>query len=247
MCFKNWIDSHCHLVALDNPALEISEAEKLGVDGFITIALNQRELNASLELETPSTIILAGVHPYYSGSKNSFIDSLADLLDSHSIEGIGEIGLDKRNKDMVWQKDILLQQLDIADQYDVPVSFHCVKMYYELYKIIKTNFPGIRGILHGFNGNSEIIREFSKFDIAYSVSPGILSSPDAKEVLSLLATENKLLLETDAPNTHHTAYEMKTGGLAKIPKFAQQIASFIDISIEELKDIQLLTFNKYFS
>jgi TatD DNase family protein len=247
MCFKNWIDSHCHLVAMNNPAQEVAEAEKAGVDGFVSIALNQRELSATQENSSPSTIVLAGVHPYYSGSKNSFIDCLADMLDAHAIEGIGEIGLDKRNKDMVWQKDVLLQQLDIADQYDVPVSFHCVRMYYELFKIIKVNFPGIRGILHGFNGSIEIIREFTKFDIAFSINPGILLTSDAPEIIQYLASERKLLLETDAPNTHHTSFEMKTGGLAKLPVFAQSVSDLAGIELHTLKEIQLETFNNYFT
>ena len=69
------------------------------------------------------------------------------------------IWLDNRNDNFEWQKKILLMQLDLAKNYDLPVVFHTVKQYYELDKILKNNFPKVQGFLHAFNASQEIFDE----------------------------------------------------------------------------------------
>ena len=245
MAYNGWIDSHCHLCTLEDPMHELELAEQAGVDGFVTIALNRKELAFSEEILNPNVLTFAGVHPSYSKTQNRFIQELPELIDSHIIEGIGEIGLDKRNRDIIWQREILLEQLDIAEQYNIPVSMHCVKMYYELYKLIKDNFPCIRGAIHGFNGSVEIIEEFSKLDIAFGINPGILANPNLSDIVNLLIERNKLLLESDAPNTHNSNFAMKTEGLQLLPYFATEISSQTGVELSKLKEAQLNSFKEF--
>ena len=132
-CAKSFgfIDVHCHLGEeriLSNLDKEISDAKEVGISRFISNALCQEEfeLMNSKQISEFQDIILwtAGIHPYYNKSSEDDIESLIEHCDAKEIIAIGEIGLDNHNDNFEWQKKILLMQLDLAKNYDLPVVFH---------------------------------------------------------------------------------------------------------------------------
>jgi len=141
------IDAHCHLADTafaETWKEEIEKARKVGVETFISSALCEEEFEWHLNNQHLNLNWCAGIHPYYDKTDLRDFDKLIKLCDEKQISGIGEIGLDRRG-DFEFQKPLLLQQLDLARTYNLPVIFHVVGRYYELLKILKNNFPQVRG------------------------------------------------------------------------------------------------------
>ena len=189
-------DAHCHLFELEQKNIlknELQKAHKAGITGFFCSALGIEQFDWYKNCNY--CFWYAGIHPFYEKSKISDLDIIIDLAEQKKIIGIGEIGLDKRQKDEDFQRKILSIQLDVAQQYDLPIVFHVVGKYYDLYKILKKNFPKVRGILHGFSASTEIFELYKKFDIAFSVGNKFYNENLAKFILKY----GHFTLETDTP------------------------------------------------
>ena len=190
-------DAHCHLYELDKKNIldnELKSAREAGVSGFFCSALGKAQFQW-YQKNSNLCLWYAGIHPFFEESKSDDFDIVANLAQNKKIVAIGEIGLDKRGKNQDFQKDILYKQLDLALQYDLPVVFHIVGKYYELYKILKKDFPKVRGILHGFNVSKDIFEIFKRFDLAFSIGNKFNNAELAKEILKY----GFFTLETDAP------------------------------------------------
>ena len=138
------IDVHCHLTEsriFDNLEAEISSARKCGIEGFISSALCKKEFEAiggSAFTQFENCIRWsAGIHPIYEENAVNYFDDLVKLCDEKKIIAIGEVGLDGRKNNADFQEKMLLEQLDLAQNYNLPVVFHCVKKHYELYELLK--------------------------------------------------------------------------------------------------------------
>jgi len=195
---KNIRDNHCHLEEIYRAGRlenELAEARKADVNGWFSSALCREEMEWHLQQKIEGLTWCAGIHPYYDKSSEQDWDFLVELAASRKIAAIGEIGFDKRNADWEWQKKILLQQLELAQEFELPVIFHVVKSYYELYKLLKDNFPKVRGYLHGFNSSMDVFKAFNAFDLGYSLNARL---PDDKVVQAIIR-RGYWEIETDAP------------------------------------------------
>jgi TatD DNase family protein len=212
---KNIRDNHCHLEEIFRAGrleTELAEARQAGVSGWFSSALCREEMEWHLQQSITSMTWCAGIHPYYEKSSENDWDFLVELAGSGKIAAIGEIGLDKRNPKLDWQKNILLQQLELAREYDLPVIFHVVRSYYELYKLLKGNFPKVRGWLHGFNSSMEVFKTFNSFDLGYSMNARL---PEDKVVQAIIK-RGLWQIETDAPYARPAEYAGEFNTLANL-------------------------------
>ena len=244
-----WLDAHCHLTderIFHNLVEEISAAEEEGVSGFVSSVLCEEEYNliTHKDFEKYDKFIewSAGIHPFYEKSSERDFDALVELCEQKRIIAVGEIGLDKRNNDFEWQKKVLLKQLDLAKNYHLPVIFHIVKQHYEIYKIIKNDFPKIFGFIHGFSASKEIFELYSKFDLALSLN---LRLPE-KEVVKLVLKRGFYLVETDAPYLKERGSADEFNHLKNLSKVAKNIERLTGISAEEIKKKQFENFKSIF-
>jgi len=208
-------DNHCHLEEIFRAGRlekELAEARKANVNGWFSSALCREEMEWHLQQDINGMTWCAGIHPYYEKSSESDWDFLVELAGSGKISAIGEIGLDKRNQKLDWQKKILLRQLELAREYDLPVIFHVVKSYYELFKLLKDNFPKVRGYLHGFNSSMDVFKAFNAFDLGYSLNARL---PDNKVVQAIIQ-RGLWEIETDAPYAKPADYEGEYNTLANL-------------------------------
>jgi TatD DNase family protein len=174
---------------------ELSDARNAGITGWFSSALCRAEYEWHLQQEIKGMKWCAGIHPYYEKSNADDFDLLIELCSEGNIVAVGEIDLDSRNLDEDWQKDILLKQLELARAYELPVVFHVVKRYYELHKLLKNNFPKVRGWLHGFNSSMAVMEAFSMMDLGFSMNARL---PKA-EVVKKIVKRGFWQIETDAP------------------------------------------------
>jgi TatD DNase family protein len=191
---KQFIDAHCHLFDyFQTGTLQVELEQAKSTSQFLCSALADDEYEWYQNLNLPNVKWYAGIHPFYEKSDEKSLPKLVELAEKKAITGIGEIGLDKRNPNFDWQKKILLAQLDIASQFDLPVVFHTVGMYYELSKMLRKSFPKIRGMLHGFQGSLEIAELFP--NMLFSI--GCRFPKD--DALKFILANKKFCFETDAP------------------------------------------------
>jgi len=195
------INAHCHLYNHPDIASILADTNNI----FISTALKEEELEhhllVSRKLSSPHTdgdnfLFSAGQHPMYP-RESITIERVISLCEDNLLFAIGEIGLDRRNPDMVWQKDIFIQFADIANQFHKPVVLHCVGKYYEVYSLLKRQFPSLLIILHGFCGSVEIIQSFSKLNTVFSLHKSILKVKNCATILRAVCDTQRFLFETD--------------------------------------------------
>jgi TatD DNase family protein len=242
---NGFIDAHCHLSderIASNLEEEISAANEVGVTHFISSALCKKEYEWHKNNLFSGMFWCAGIHPYYDESAENDFNTLIKLCDEKQIIAIGEIGLDNRNDNFNWQKKILLMQLDLAKNYDLPVVFHTVKQYYELNKILKNSFPKVRGFLHAFNASQEIFEKFKKFDLGFSLN----AKPPKDEVLKAIIKHGFYFFETDAPYMKPRELNEDFNHLKNLVWAVKQVSQKTNISIEALKEKQYKNFYEMF-
>jgi Tat protein secretion system quality control protein TatD with DNase activity len=158
-------------------------------------------LSSILQAKKPQNIhFTAGQHPLYPPNSMP-VERVVRLLDNHEIVAVGEIGLDKRNADIQWQKKVLLDFLDIASQYDVPAVIHCVGLYHTFIPLVKKNFPRLLMILHGFQESTEIIKELKPLNVIFSLHKNAIKVKNAHQIVSCIIKNYDFGFETDIDET----------------------------------------------
>lgn len=190
------IDAHCHLKFNDQneEAMFIDHFQHEIISCYVSM-LYQKDFNQIWNRDYFK--LNAGIHPYLIEETDISLDFLQELINQHQICGIGEIGLDYRYPNQERQKKVLLDQLALAQAYNLPVIFHCVNAYYDLYKLLKQNFPKIRGYLHAFTGNIEIYHLFKSFDLFFSLSKRLENHAKHLIILKEIISDGRFIFETD--------------------------------------------------
>jgi len=239
---KCWIDGHCHLCnepLNDTFGEEISQTYEHNVRLFLSTALNRNEIDWHLVNRRPEIKIVAGIHPFYDKSNIKDFDYLEEQCRKSNLWGIGEVGYDNRKNNHNYQKTILYQQLELAINYDLPVVFHVVHRYNELYQTLKNDFPTIRGFIHGFNGSLELVEMLSRLDIGFSLGYKILQNKDAYSVIRKILRRGLVVLETDSP---FQRYPESEGFLTGLKGLINRICELSDYHEDDLFDKQWHTF-----
>ncbi|HNX37424.1 MAG TPA: TatD family hydrolase [Candidatus Cloacimonadota bacterium] len=199
------IDAHCHLANLADTrdVFELlKDAADSGIDRFVSSALRRREVQWHRDHSDHRIHWHAGIHPNFDECDLSMED-IAGLLASNEIGAVGEIGLDRQNPDLNWQKHVFLDQLRLAQEYNVPVVLHLVGMQSESYTILK-QFP-LRYLVHGYAGSLEGFNLLCRLDSIFTISSRILR-PDKQLLLKAMVEHGRFMFETDI-----TQYYVKAG------------------------------------
>ncbi|MDX8382847.1 MAG: TatD family hydrolase [Ghiorsea sp.] len=202
---STWIDSHCHL---DDPCFEqtlvqtLNRARKLGITQLIIPGIQQQNWGNQLAIQQKYEGIhnAFGIHPWYC-----HLHSAADLSTLESLlpqaVALGECGLDfmPNRPDKSLQIYWFQAQLELAQQYKLPVIMHSVKSTDTMLTVLK-KYPQITGVIHGFSGSKEQATRFTDLGFYIGLGTRACRAP-SKKVESLIASlpMERILLETDAP------------------------------------------------
>ena len=144
-----------------------------------------------------------GFHPFFANLvKDEDFKILSLLLIEHDAVAVGEIGLDKflDNIPLRTQEKVLKNQLDIADNLELPIIVHARGMIDPIIKHIRERkIKG--GIIHAFNGSFQQAEQLIKLGFKLGFG-GVITYERAKHVRSLakkLPIES-IVLETDSPD-----------------------------------------------
>jgi TatD DNase family protein len=235
-----WFDFHCHfcdIIEFDNADLssEIQDAEKAGVIKFFSSAYRKDQFDWHLSYSKVNMEWYAGIHPMFVEETQNEVNIVAELAKQKCIKAIGEIGFDSRYDNHELQEKLLLMQLDIAQAYELPVVFHSVGRYYELYKTIKNNFPKTRGVLHSFASSDEVFQIFKSLGFGFSMGASILLSRNHSKVIKDILDWGLYMIETDAPAQKPYFAETEFCKLRHLPQIAGKISEIGEIDDQILK------------
>jgi TatD DNase family protein len=168
-------------------AVEIAEKYKEGVYaavGLHPINLDTGLLRIKIDNEEGSHF-----------EKEFDYEKYKELVKSKKVVAIGEIGLDyywrpkttaKKEIFKQKQKDLLLKELGLSQELDLPIIFHCRMAHDDLIKIIgeqlTNNNKQIRGVVHCFTGSWEqVIKKTPLERILVETDCPYLSPPEFKK------------------------------------------------------------------
>jgi len=182
-----------------------------------------------------------GIHPENIGKEIFDYKKYKKLSLYEKVVAIGEIGLDywyspKTKKKQVEfkgkQRELLLKQLDLAKELDLPVIFHCRKAHNDLLEILsaKQN-TGLKGVVHCFTGNWDQTKKYLNMGF-YLGFTGIIFKFDLDEVIKK-APLDKILIETDCPFLSPLA-EIKRNEPLFVKYIAKKIAEIKNVPFEEI-------------
>ena len=141
----------------------------------------------------------AGIHPWNTAKVPSLDQKLLDLreaLNNKKCVAVGEIGLDRNFPDIAKQKEMMIAQLELAVEFDLPVVIHCVKALSDIFSILKSFPKKIKIYLHGINLNEQELTEVNKRKYFIGVGPQLFNKSKIQRLISLIP-KDKILIETD--------------------------------------------------
>ncbi len=147
-----------------------------------------------------------GVHPLdVHHWESETINVLKDAaLDDSRVVAIGELGLDLfKSENLSEQLSILIPQLNLAFELNLPVIVHCrdaVKEMLEVFSKLSEDGCCPRGVMHCWSGNVEQMRKFLDlgFYISFSGNVTFKNALDIHECAKEVP-KTRFLVETDSP------------------------------------------------
>lgn len=234
-----FVDTHCHLYDEDYDLDSVISGADLDGVKYLVLGSSSYEDNiGNLELceSYDNLFVTLGYHPDCANSFDfSLLDSLRDSLKSSKVVGIGEIGLDyhygKENIDE--QKELFIKQLEIAEEFNLPVVIHTRDATFDTYDILSRY--KVKGIIHCFSGSLEMAKKFIDLGFYLGIG-GVVTFKNSKlgSVVREVGLEN-IVLETDSPYLSPFRGEKNEPKNVKI--VAEYIANLLDVSVLEVGEV----------
>ena len=242
-------DTHIHLndkKIYENLDFYIQDALNKGVKKFLCVGYDLESSKIAIEIANKYHEVYAsiGIIPTeYKQYNDDSINNLRKLMDkSNKIVAIGEIGLDyyweKEESVRTLQKKIFIEQIELANELNLPISIHCRDAYKDTLDILKGHTCIKKGIMHCFSGSLESAKEFIKLGylIAFGGVLTFKNSIKTKEVLQNIDLKD-VVFETDAPYLAPTPFRGKINIPSYIVETVKYASSLLNCPKETLEDI----------
>jgi len=245
-----YIDTHAHLnfKAFDKDLKEIiTLAEKVGVKKIIIPGAKIDSGKKAIEIANifPNCYATIGIHPHHIHSikLNEIKKELIALIGDKGVIGLGEIGLDYHHykgypsvskEDKKLQKEVFINQLEIALAKNLPVIIHCREAFDDLIEIIST--LEIAGVFHCFTGEKLHLKKILEFGF-YVGFDGNITYPEndfLRDLVKFTPIE-RILLETDSPYLAPLPFRDKRNNPSNLVIIAKMIAKLKSLTIEEIE------------
>jgi len=203
------IDTHCHLtfepLAGDiESVLERSRAA--GVNSWITVGTDTQHSQKAIALagRFDNMYAAVGIHPHDAeGVTAQALTELKKLAEDVKVVAIGETGLDFHYNfsKQPAQRRVFVQQLKIAQEFNLPVIIHSRDAFDETMDILEQFGSGVkRVVFHCFSGSPEQANIVLTKGYYISLT-GVVTFKNAhktQQVAKMMPTD-RLMLETDCP------------------------------------------------
>lgn len=262
------IDTHSHVnfKAFQEDALEVTQRALDKGIAMINVGSQFSTSRRAVELADmyPRVYSAVGLHPiqledmevveegisFVTRAEEFRYTAYREIADNKNVVAIGEIGLDyyhinaHSNRDAVVarQKKIFHEQIDLANDLELPVIIHTrgskespAKAYQDILSELKKNKPKRGGVMHCYCGPSELLREFLEIGMYISFNGIITFDKTGSVEKSLLNTpEDRILTETDCPYLTPDPYRGKRNEPAYVEFVIQKISDMKKRSFEDI-------------
>jgi len=200
-----------------------------------------------------------GIHPWFLILNNKAQTKQLDVVfqqeqlkqilarNSKDIIAIGECGIDvfkaKKsttteqtfNDSLRLQQDFFAMQLELAQQYDLPVIVHHCQSHPLILALLKQYPLNKGGVIHAFSGSYQQARDYIDLGFKLGIG-GTITYDRAKKTINAIKRlpSSSLLLETDAPAMPIFGQQGMINSPSNIPKIFQALVSIRDESKEVL-------------
>jgi len=209
------IDTHAHLnfSAYKN---DVSEVIKRTLDNDVWMinvgsqySTSKRAVEIAGKYER-GVYAAVGLHPIHVCEEEFYYEEYKELAKSSKVVAIGEIGFDywyrpKTNVRLEQfkqrQKEAFEKQLELAEELNLPIIFHCRVAHEDLINILNTRYSiqntKLKGVIHCFTGTWEEAKKY--LDMGFHLGfNGIVFKLDLDEVIEKTPLE-QMVVETDCP------------------------------------------------
>ena len=235
------IDTHAHLVSLEDIDGAINRALESGVEKIISMATGLDSCYTTIDVadKYESVFIALGIHPHSASTYTKDILSRIEELTSHErVVAIGETGLDYHymNSPKEIQIESFQAHTDMATRLDLPFVVHVREADEDMQNILgQSNLKENPGVIHCFTGNWETAKKY--LDLGFFISfSGILTFRGAKEIRE--AAKNvpidRILIETDSPYLAPVPMRGKKNEPAYVRYVAEVVSEIRKLEMESL-------------
>lgn len=252
-----FIDTHTHLYD-ESLQPDLSEAInrclQLGVQEMYMPNCDSSTIEPMLQVESQfpdSCFSMMGLHPCYV--KENVMEELAIVeswLAKRKFAAVGEIGIDKYwdVQFLEQQKMAFSKQIELADQYDLPIVIHSREATQDCIDLLKQQQKGqLKGVFHCFSGSVEEAIQIKSHGFYLGIG-GVVTfkKTNLSEIIHEIGL-NSIVLETDAPYLAPMPYRGKRNESSYIPLIAQKIADILEVNIEVVANETTANAKKMFS
>lgn len=249
------IDSHAHiqLKQFDTDRKAVLErASKAGVHAILTIGFDLETSRGAIDLAERHENVYAtvGIHPHDAKNlTDETLQILRNLVNHPKVIALGEMGLDyyRDLSPRPIQKTAFEQQLDLAEELNLPIVIHNREAYHDILPILETRRGKVGGVMHCFSGNVEIMQQ--SLDLGFYIGiggPVTYRKSDALQEIARKIPADRLLVETDCPWLAPQFRRGKRNEPAYVRAIAERIAELRDVSLEEIGETTTRNFTELF-
>lgn len=249
------VDSHAH-VQLDNYSTDrdavLVRARNAGVHAVLVIGFDLKTSRDAVTLAEAHDGLYAtvGMHPHDAkGFGQQTLKAFRGLAAHPKVIALGEMGLDyyRNLSPVVLQKTAFECQLDLAAELNLPVVIHNREAYRDILPILEARSGQIRGVLHCFSGDVEIMRQTLSLGFYIGIGgPVTYRKTNDLQTVAREVPADHLLVETDCPWLAPQFRRGKRNEPAYVRSTAEKIADLRGISLEQIAEITTHNFERLF-
>ena len=236
------IDTHCHL---DNEQFKtdrediMTKCQAKGISKIVVPAIARSNWDVVIQLCHKYDMLYPalGLHPMLIDQhSDDDIKMLDHYLSQNTVIAVGEIGLDFYDKtaNKVKQQRFFDAQLQLAQQYQLPVLLHVRKAHSDVIASLKKySIPG--GIAHAFNGSMEVAQEYIK--LGFKLGFGAVVTYERASKIRRLAADlplQSIVLETDAPDMAGSLHHGERNSPEFLDEALSVLATLRQVTKEEI-------------
>lgn len=193
----SYIDTHCHLDLLSEPARTLDDSVDTVVVAVTELPSIYRLLHVRFRRDKRVRVAL-GLHPLRAASAGRLEEGqLVRLL--RTTEYVGEVGLDFS----VHGRESKVSQLRVFDRLLAePALRHKVVSVHsrgaEALTIVRLRDAKVAAILHWYTGPLGLVHDALSAGLFFSINPAMLRTDKGRKLIAMLPS-NRLLTESDGP------------------------------------------------
>jgi len=231
----------------------IKRALEQGVTKIMLPNIDSSSIKMMLDLADSYTGIcfpMIGIHP--TSVKEDFKEELEVVefwLSKRKFYAIGEVGID-----LYWDKTfreeqeyVFSRQIQLAKQYDLPISIHVRESYEVVTDIIKKEYyPEMKGVFHCFSGTAEQADHVISMGFKIGIGGTVTFKNSGVDTVVQHVDLKNIILETDSPYLAPAPLRGKRNESANLTHIAHKVAQIKGITLEEVAETTTQTASQLF-